>query len=246
MIKIIGDYHIHTKFSDGKSDTDTVIAAAKKTGLKEFALCDHSYRSWFVGMTDDKLEKSKNALSCRHDEQCRALQSIEGNILNFDGEIDVPPDAYKRLDMLSVGFHRFVTRGDGRDRKQFILRNGWTENLPDELSEKNTKAYIKAIEKYPVDVICHIGHRAKVYGKRLFECAKSNGCHIELNEKHIETLEPMLQIAIESGVKFILGSDAHRAENIGRFDRVINAIEKYNVPLDRIVGIDCQLTVRKK
>ena len=27
MIKIIGDYHIHTKFSDGKSDTDTVIAA---------------------------------------------------------------------------------------------------------------------------------------------------------------------------------------------------------------------------
>ena len=148
--------------------------------------------------------------------------------------------------MLSVGFHRFVTRGDGRDRKQFILRNGWTGNLPDELIEKNTKAYIKAIEKYPVDVICHIGHRAKVHGKRLFECAKSNGCHIELNEKHIETLEPMLQIAIESGVKFILGSDAHRAENIGRFDRVINAIEKYNVPLDRIVGIDCQLTVRKK
>lgn len=246
MIKVIGDYHIHTKFSDGKGDIPSVIEVAKKVGLKEFAVCDHSYRSWFVGMTDKKLEKSKDVLLQNSDGQIKSLQSIEGNVLNFDGEIDVPQSAYKNLDMLSVGFHRFVTKGDGRDRKDFILRNGWTSRLPDELVEKNTLAFINAIERYPVDVLCHPGHRAKVDGKRLFECAKSNGCHIELNEKHIETLEPMLDVAIASGVKFILGSDAHKVENVGRFDRVLKAVEKYKIPLDRIVGIDCQFTVRKK
>ncbi|MCI5819154.1 MAG: PHP domain-containing protein [Acidaminococcus sp.] len=258
MIKILGDFHIHTDFSDGKGSIEAVCREANRVGLEKFAICDHSYRSYFVGMTDEKLEKSISRIKQINEESTSsidemkkkkcitALQSVEGNILNFDGDIDVMPSAIKKLDVLHVGFHRFVTKGDGKDRAAFILRNGWTKNLSSELVEKNTEAFVKAVEKYPVDVICHLGHRAKVKGKRIFECAKSNGCHIELNEKHIETLEPLIDEALKSGVKFILGSDAHKIINVGKFFRVKAFIEKHKIPLDRIVGVDCEFTTRKK
>ena len=247
-MKITGDYHIHTVYSDSKTKIEQVFSVSALRGLTDFATCDHSFRSYFVGATREKLKAQKAELKAGNSkgEQPKGLQSIEANILNFDGEIDVPCDLFSSLDMLSLGFHRFVTKGDGRDRKQFILKNGWTNSDDPELKRLNTAAFIKAIEKYPVDVLCHIGHRTKVEPKPLFECAASLGVHIELNEKHIETLEPMIEEALRCGVKFILGSDAHKAQKIGVFDRVSQVVEKYKIPYDKIVGVDLELNVRKK
>lgn len=167
-----------------------------------------------MGATREKLKSQRKEIESLNlkNQRLKGIQSIEANILNFEGEIDVPGDLFSSLDMLSLGFHRFVTKGDGRDRKAFILKNGWTKANDPNLTKLNTQAFIKAMERYPVDVLCHIGHRTKVEPKPLFECAASLGVHIELNEKHIETLEPMIEEALRCGVKFILGSDAHKAQ----------------------------------
>lgn len=247
-MKITGDYHIHTVYSDSKTKIEDAFSVADRIGLTTLATCDHSFRSYFVGATREKLKSQRKEIESLNlkNQRLKGIQSIEANILNFEGEIDVPCDLFSSLDMLSLGFHRFVTKGDGRDRKAFILKNGWTKTNDLNLTKLNTQAFIKAMERYPVDVLCHIGHRTKVEPKPLFECAASLGVHIELNEKHIETLEPMIEEALRCGVKFILGSDAHKAQKIGVFDRVSQVVEKYKIPYDKIVGVDLELNVRKK
>ena len=61
---------------------------------------------------------------------------------------------------------------------------------------------------------------------------------IELNNKHIDFSDDEAKQNINSGCNFIVSSDAHRKENVANVSRVLEFIEKYNVPLDRIVNID--------
>ena len=43
---------------------------------------------------------------------------------------------------------------------------------------------------------------------------------------------------VDTGVKFIVDSDAHHPLDVGRNHRGINIIEKYNIPISQVANID--------
>ena len=165
----------------------------------------------------------------------KILKGIEANILST-GNIDVPKEFISKLDYINCGFHRFVT---GLDNFDFFFTNGFGSfEARKKRIEANTKIYIKVIESGLVDTIVHLNHRCLVDRQVILDKAKENDVYIELNEKHISSVEPEFDSLNIDGVKFILGSDSHRAINVGKFDEVIKFVNRYNIDQELVYGLN--------
>lgn len=247
---IFADYHIHTHASDGQGTVGDKFACASARGLKTIAVTDHGPASIIFHQNEMKfaaehadIEKANRMNSVR------VLQSIECNILGDDGELDVPLGIMSRCDILHFGFHRLISASYVRRAPRYFLVNGWglaAARREEDMVDYNTRAVIAAMKRYPVDVLCHPCHRAILDMRKVCAAAEELGVHIELNEKHIDTMEECIDTVLESGVKFILGSDAHATRDVGRFDKVKSFIAAHRIPPDRICGLGVEPVFRDK
>lgn len=246
MIK--GDYHTHTNASDGRSPMKDNIRRAVELGLKEIAITEHSFGTLLCHLTYPKFDFEKVSQELKNREnEIHVLVGVEGNLLNANGDMDVPSDVIPHADILQLGFHRFLQPKHLKGNLSFVLTNGFASRKRREtLVDVNTNAYLSAMDRYPIDVLVHLNHRALVDVRRVAEKAKEKGIYIELNEKHISSLERDIDVLVQSGVDFIIGTDAHETAKIGKFDKVMKFIEKHSVPKDRIYGIDKPPTFKDK
>lgn len=234
-MKFLGDYHTHTVASDGHSTLAENVATAKRAGLEEIVVSDHGFKSVFANMTPENFEKQQAFI--RGENSVKVLQGLESNIVLPNGTIDTPDEYIRRLDVLTVGFHRFLQPKFAFSK--FIFTNGFgSRRAKAKLKDLNTRAYVLALEKYPIDIIAHLGHKAPVDPRPIFEKAVETGTYIELNAKHLDAFLPLLDDAIECGVKFIVGSDAHKAKDIGAFDDIERFVQNNGIPKERVFGVD--------
>lgn len=247
-MKYYGDYHTHTKASDGKATVAENAKSAKQAELTEFAVTDHGFQSVVCHLTEEKFLKQSEEISALNSKrEVHILHGAEGSLLNANGEIDIPDDIIRRCDVLHVGFHRLLVPCRVFAEPKYILVNGFMPKaVRKKMIEFNTECYLKAMETYPIDVLVHLNHRALVDTTKVCRVAASKGIYVELNEKHLDVFEDCIDEAIESGVNFIVGTDAHKKGRVGKFDRVSAFIEKHNIPKERIFGLDRPPTFKDK
>ena len=249
-MEIFGDYHIHTTASDGMASLVDQTKSAISVGLKEIAVTDHSWNTLLSSMSHHKFDRQTEAISMMHhvdDMNIKIYHGIEGNLLNRNGDMDIPDDIMPKLDLLACGFHRFLEATCWDKNMKYLLVNGFAgKKAREKMIAINTWAFLSAMERYPIDVLVHLQHRALVDIKAICEKAREKDVYIELNEKHIKQIEPCIGDIIESGVKLIVGSDAHTTGTVGKFTNTIALIEKYNIPTDRIAGIGCEPKFKDK
>lgn len=242
-MKITGDYHLHTRASDGHTTVLNHIRVAEQKGLEQIAITDHSFDTFMGHLTIKKFDKQRQIIN-DYEGNVRVLHGVEGNLIA--GEIDVPHSVIRRCDVLLLGFHRFISPHKMRGEFKFLFVNGFgSKRAKEKLIVKNTESYIAAMETYPIDILAHIGHRAPLDMARVFECAARKHVYVELNEKHLDTFENCIDCAIDAGVNFILGSDAHKHCKTGEFENVLSFVKRHNVPLDRIFGLNANMPVFK-
>ena len=210
-MKVFGDYHMHTRASDGRGTVLDKARRAAELGLEEIAIADHGTGSFLCHQTERKFRAQQREIARANDEcGVRVLSGIEASITGESGLIDVPASIVEKCDVLTVGFHRFLQPRYVAAAPKFLLVNGWGSGkarAEKELIELNTRAWLAAMERYPVDVLCHIGHRAAVDVGVIARAAAEKGIYIELNEKHIDALEGSARI--RGGVHLGLGRAFH-------------------------------------
>ena len=103
---------------------------------------------------------------------------------------------------------------------------------------RNTTAFLKALDKYPIDVITHLNYGCPTDTLAVARMAKEKGTLIELNGKRINFTDQELEIMASEGVKFIVDSDAHSPERVGECNNGINTIFRLGLPLSQVVNID--------
>lgn len=243
-MKVTADYHTHTYASDGRCGVKALCGKAKEQGLLQIAITDHSFASTIFHMTRRKLKRVQNEVS-ELDSDVQVLVGIEGNLVNANGDIDVPEDVIQNLDILSVGFHRFIgfkgEKRGGYDRCWLFTNGFCSKEVRQKLVDDNTQAYINAMRKFPIDVLVHLNHRALVDVKKVCDEACKQGVYVELNQKHIDALEDCIEEVLDSGVNLIVGTDAHSAKKVGEMQKILEFIEKNDIPLERVYGIDERL-----
>lgn len=233
-MKLTGDYHTHSKYSKNNHGKNTIkenVESAEQIGLSSYGISDHGPAHILFGIKRKNIAKAKQEIEdLKKTSKLNLYFGVEANLIGKDGKIDLSESEIALLDNLIVGYHR-----GARNNFYCPLRKLFK---PEKQKQINTNAYLNMLDRYNVTIISHINTYIDVDILAVCKKAKEKGTLIELNNKHIDFNEEQAKQLIESGCNFIVSSDAHKRENVGKVDRVLEFIEKYKIPVERIVNID--------
>ena len=241
---LYGDYHTHTTYSRHKHGKGSVLenaSVAADKGLKEIAITEHGFNHWAFGLRRKNIPQlQEDILNAKEVTGVNVLFGIEANLISLDGDIDIKEMDYEFLDVLLMGYHKAVSTVTFKDK---ILLN-WANAFDaifrpsKERINRNTTAFLKALDKYPIDVITHLNYGFETDTIAVAKMAKQKGVLVELNGKRISFTEEEIEIMKDEGVKIIINSDAHTPEKVGEVNNGLNLVYKYNIPLSQVVNVD--------
>ena len=241
-MKINADYHTHTTYSHGKGSILDNALAAEKLGLREVAITDRGFSHPAFGMRRRKLDRE--IVECKEATEktgVKVLLGIESNLLGQRGVIDVKEKDYEKLDIILAGVHRFVLYDSLPDAVKLLGFNYICKTFKKEASQSliryNTKVYVEAIKKYPIDIITHTNYLCFADASEVAKACADYGTYFEINTKKIHLSEEEWAKVIDTNVNFIVDSDAHSPDRVGEVSLFDKLNETINFPSDRIYNI---------
>ena len=110
--KLTFDWHTHTVYSHGKGTIEDNVKEARRKGLTSVAITDHGPGHIGYGFRRSRIPYMRaeiDAINRRYDD-IRVYMSVEANIINSSGELDVKPEEFELYDFVIAGYH-FGTLG---------------------------------------------------------------------------------------------------------------------------------------
>ncbi|MBQ7236322.1 MAG: PHP domain-containing protein [Clostridia bacterium] len=243
---LTADYHTHTVFSHGKGQIIDNAVAAKEKGLKEVGISDHGFAHPAFGLTTKKIPKMRALCDeATSKTGVKVLLGIESNIISTDGDADLKPKLYDSFDIFLAGIHKFVLYKFKSLFTLFLpdLYHTYVgkKNIPNSVIKTNTKTFINVIKKNPVDVITHLNFCCFADAVEVAKAAADYGTYIELNSKKVHLTDEELFAVGNTGVNFIISSDAHSPDRVGEISLVEEILSRVQIDRERIMNIDGRL-----
>lgn len=227
-MRLLADLHTHTVASGHAYSTVTEnVQVARARGLELIAVTDHgprvpqgahAWHFWNLKVIPSVLDG------------VRILKGCEANLApDTENGLDLPDQVLALLDLVSIGFHPGVGY-DERDRS------------------RNTEALLKAMANPLVDQVTHPGNDEDfpVEMDAVVRAAVQHNVILELNE---HTFAPasaraattvrereFAQAANDASAPIAIGSDAHYALYVGKFDAALEVAREIGLTEDRIVN----------
>lgn len=241
---ILGDYHTHTKYSRRSHGKGTILenaSVAATKGLKQIAITDHGFNHILYGVRRKEIPNIREEiLTAREVSGVDILLGVESNLISLNGDIDLKEDDYENLDIILMGHHNIVNYNGFKN----FYRLGVENVLPSPFApssnrvNRNTTAFLKAIDKNPIDIITHLNYGCPTDTVAVAKLAKQKGVLIELNGSKIHFTDKELITLAEEGVKFIINSDAHSPDRVGEVNYAFNQVLRLDIPTSLIVNLD--------
>jgi len=186
------------------------------------------------------MERDVEALRKKYPE-INILLGIETNFNSHRGFIDLLPSEISALDVVVCGYHFMVKPDRFKDVFKFWLPNFIQQVFKTKgqfMYSRNTDMYIKAIEKYQIDVVSHPNYGIKIDVVEVAKACKHFGTYFELNGRRISMTDELFAKVVDTGVEFVANSDAHRIEEIGDVLIVTEAIDRIGMPYSQLANWD--------
>ncbi|HEY3422131.1 MAG TPA: PHP domain-containing protein [Methanocellaceae archaeon] len=188
------DMHVHTSKSDGRDSLHDMIDSAEAKGLDIVAITDHG-PGHGSGITEKVARQTKKeAQLLQPSYRVKILVGIEAEILPT-GEVYLQDR--DDLDIVLASFH-------GAPNEDVYYR-----------------AVLRAVTDPKVDVLAHHAWIASRFGSvaeyddQLVQLMKKHDVAVEINSKHALPSWDFLQKCKDAGIKYTIGSDAHKAADVG-------------------------------
>jgi DNA polymerase (family 10) len=197
---IRGDLHMHTTYSDGRDDLETMVAQCHALGYEYIAITDHS---WGAGasrtLAIDEIPKQRDDIAALRSRfpALAILHGVEVDI-RASGHLDLPDEILAGFDIVLASLHDSA----GHDAARLTERT------------------IGALRHPLVNVLCHPANRlvGRFEGYTLdfdavFATAVETGTALEVDgaPSHIDLDGDRARDAIAAGVTLTVDSDCHRA-----------------------------------
>jgi DNA polymerase (family 10) len=201
---IKGDLHVHTNASDGDCDISEIAEAAKKMGYKYICITDHSKSSAIAnGLSSKQLTDQIK--------QIRKLnEKIKGVTILAGTEVDILADCSLDFDKKLLADLDFVIAA---------IHSGLASSR-----EKVTSRTLKAMDSPYVNCIAHptgrlIGQREPmdIDMTAVIKHAAQTHTALEVNANpwRLDLKDTHCRMAVEAGVKLVVGTDAHSIGGLG-------------------------------
>jgi len=245
-VKLLCDYHTHTIYSRNNHAKGTIrenAEAAISKGLKELWITDHGPSHMMYGIRRDKFQEVReeiDRLNIEFQGKLKIYFGVEANVMSYDGKIDVGEYELQFLDGVNVGYHYGIINSDLKSFFYFFIANPLSRIIPamrNWIKEKNTDGLINVVSKNKIQIVTHPGDKVDVNIERLARACEKVDTALEINSSHRNMNEDDIKEALKTNVLISVGSDAHRPERIGNFEKALERIAKANVPLDRIINM---------
>jgi len=225
-VRLRGDLHSHTDWSDGGSPIEEMAITAIELGREYQAITDHSPRLTVArGLTSDRLKKQLAVLDQLTPRlgAFRLLSGIEVDILE-DGALDQTPEMLGRLDVVVASVHSKLAMD----------------------AEAMTRRMIRAVQDPNTDILGHCTGRllgqkkrpqSRFDAKAVFAQCAERGVAVEINSRP-ERLDPpreLLRLAVAAGCLFSIDTDAHAPGQLDWQPYGCARAVDCGVPVDRIV-----------
>jgi DNA polymerase (family 10) len=200
---IKGDFHVHTEWSDGHDSIEAMAAAAQAKGYKYLAITDHSAgRGIAHGLNEERLRQQIAEIKAL-DKRLKGIRLFTGIEVDIraDGTLDYPDRLLSEIDVVVAAVHSSM----GQDRNKMTMR------------------LIRALENPHVDILAHptcrlLGEREPIDVdlEEVFRVALSTNTALEINAMpdRLDLKDIHVLRAKELGVKLVIGTDAHSAEQL--------------------------------
>ncbi|MFW9788322.1 MAG: PHP domain-containing protein [Candidatus Thorarchaeota archaeon] len=216
MTRGLEDLHIHSKYSDGVSEIETIVKRAATLKLKTIAIADHFWPSMGSRKGGEKLIQQR-----RHEIHTSRNEFPDLQILDA-AEVDIQSNG----DLTSVA--------GGLD--QFDLVIGSFHWYMD--STRWASALVKALRRSEFQILGHWDGYLSTYrdedGRIAAKALADSGVAIELNGRYsVEHME-FLELANSLGCVFSLGSDSHDVSTVGTLSFQENIATSMNLSIMKI------------
>ncbi len=249
-MKLYGDYHTHTVYSHGSGTIrDNVLSAIDK-GLKEIAITDHGLKHVIFGLRPKKVVQMREEVEVLQKEfpEIKIFLGVEANINGLGGTWDLTEENKDWFDIIVAGYHKAVWPRKFSDFFTYhysSLHEKLFGKPTSKMRARSTDAFVKAIEKYPIDILSHINYGLGVEVKPVAEACAYFGTYLELNGKRINPTKEEFEEILKTDVTFIADSDAHGADRVGEVSLVEEYIKEFNIE-NRIVNLHGSPILRSK
>ncbi len=217
------DLHTHTVASGHAYSTLSENArAATSKGIKLLGMTDHGpsmpgaphlYHFGNLAIIPEELYGVK------------ILPGVEANIINHEGELDIPIHYLAQMKLVLVGLH-------------VICYPGGT-------SEENTQAYIKAMNNPYTDMMVHPGRpEFELDLERIAHMSAQLNIPVEINNSSLSrekkgawgNCRRFARYMLQYKGPIILGSDAHFTDRVGEFSHALDLIHEVGISEQQILN----------
>lgn len=244
-MRILSDHHVHTEYSrngHGKGTIRETVQAARSLGLRRIIITDHGPGHITYGVLREKFPEIRKEIDSLNEEfeDIEVWMGVEANVLDTKGRIDLREEDFKFFDWVGLGYHNGIIPRDLKLLVVFYFLRPFSKVFPTLkkfLKKIATKALIKAVNIYKIDVITHPGDKIDINLKDLALACKEQGTALEINESHKRLRPEEIKSILDTGVSFSIGSDAHWPKGIGYFTYAEEVIRDLGINKDRLKNI---------
>lgn len=223
-MKYVADLHTHTLVSTHAYSTLMENAKyASEIGLQILGVTDHgpnmpgAPQLWYFGNFKVLPRKLFGVTM---------LYGCEANIIDYDGNLDLPLDMQEKLDLMIVSLHEPIMEGN-------------------KSAELNTEAILNVMDNPNVDIIGHLGNpKFSIIEEEIVKKAKEKNILLEINNSSFvssregsdKVCTKIAELCKKLNVRIILNSDAHFCYSIGEFSIAEKMLRKIYFPESLIIN----------
>jgi len=230
-MKFIADLHTHTIVSGHAYSTLMENAKyASDIGIEILGVTDHgpnmpgSPDLWYFG-NFKVLPRELYGV--------KMLYGCEANIIDYEGNLDIPIDIQKNLDLMIVSMHEPLMEG-GKN------------------ADLNTLTILKAMDNPNVTILGHMGNpKFPIHEEAIVKKAKEKNILIELNNSSFITSRKgsdkncikIIKLCKQFEQRIIVNSDAHFCFSIGNFSVAEKTLKDIDMPEYLIINTNKKMLI---
>ena len=245
-MELTADYHTHTPYSHGKNTVLENAGMAKKLGLKEIGITDHGFNHLLFGLKRKNLADLRSEIEeAKKLTGVNVLMGMESTLISVDGDTDMKQSDLQYFDLYLCGIHEVLRYKTFSDMRNIMIKNYSAYKFGKKPSSKviatTTSAYINAIKNNPIDILTHINYKCYCNLKDVAQCCADYGTYIEINTKKRHVSAEELNLMAQTGVRFVIDSDAHSQDRVGDTKIADELLSCASIPLNQIDNIEGRL-----